>query len=360
MARMAEKTRLHANSLFYGFDSGIWSDPTPRHDIRDDVVSSSNPWSKAESASARLEEVAWPASRVEIDRKLPVTSTSLPSTPQPLASSLSGSPLPDSALTAGGLSTAVRATPSAVIKAAWDTSLAGPLACRIGLASVEASTADDGSEPKGSESDGLTWTSETYFGSSGMAGISPLSVCGPFGSPLADYAGACSGACSGCAGGCAHEAALHSFGGAEAQDPCWCQVVPHSLGSGEAGVVYPPYLLQSLMTGHSFGGAGDEAALYSAFEAASQSLDGAPGLLGPVAGGAQICVGLDPGGVTLPSVGSYAHLSGQCSRCCFHPKGRCANGNSCQFCHFDHDKRPRNGKKKRYRRGPGEDDLDED
>jgi len=53
---------------------------------------------------------------------------------------------------------------------------------------------------------------------------------------------------------------------------------------------------------------------------------------------------------SVPSIGSYAHLSGQCSRCCFHPKGRCANGFNCQFCHFDHDKRPRNGKKKRYRR----------
>jgi len=52
----------------------------------------------------------------------------------------------------------------------------------------------------------------------------------------------------------------------------------------------------------------------------------------------------------VPSIGSYHHLSGQCSRCCFHPKGRCANGYSCQFCHYDHDKRPRNGKKKRYRR----------
>jgi len=59
-----------------------------------------------------------------------------------------------------------------------------------------------------------------------------------------------------------------------------------------------------------------------------------------------------PGADGVPSIGSYAHLAGQCSRCCFHPKGRCANGFSCQFCHFDHDKRPRNGKKKRYRRHP--------
>eukprot|EP00747_Dinoflagellata_sp_TGD_P190927 gnl/TRDRNA2_/TRDRNA2_53574_c0_seq1.p1 gnl/TRDRNA2_/TRDRNA2_53574_c0~~gnl/TRDRNA2_/TRDRNA2_53574_c0_seq1.p1 ORF type:complete len:334 (-),score=44.47 gnl/TRDRNA2_/TRDRNA2_53574_c0_seq1:157-1158(-) len=52
----------------------------------------------------------------------------------------------------------------------------------------------------------------------------------------------------------------------------------------------------------------------------------------------------------VPSIGSYAHLSGQCSRCCFHPKGRCSNGYSCQFCHYDHEKRPRNGKKKHQHR----------
>jgi len=77
----------------------------------------------------------------------------------------------------------------------------------------------------------------------------------------------------------------------------------------------------------------------------------------PIASGAAAAVAPESpsstgavGPENVPSIGSYAHLSGQCSRCCFHPKGRCANGFSCQFCHFDHDKRPRNGKKKRYRR----------
>ena len=36
-------------------------------------------------------------------------------------------------------------------------------------------------------------------------------------------------------------------------------------------------------------------------------------------------------------------------RCCFHPKGRCVNGYSCQHCHFDHEKRKRKGKKRTER-----------
>lgn len=46
----------------------------------------------------------------------------------------------------------------------------------------------------------------------------------------------------------------------------------------------------------------------------------------------------------LPSIGSIGHFAGQCSRCCFHPKGRCQNGYDCRFCHFDHEKRPRKKK----------------
>lgn len=49
----------------------------------------------------------------------------------------------------------------------------------------------------------------------------------------------------------------------------------------------------------------------------------------------------------LPSVGSAGHATGNCSRCCFHPKGRCTNGYNCEFCHFDHDKRKRKKKKKK-------------
>jgi hypothetical protein len=46
----------------------------------------------------------------------------------------------------------------------------------------------------------------------------------------------------------------------------------------------------------------------------------------------------------FPSVGSIGHFSGQCTRCCFHPKGRCLNGYDCNFCHFEHDKRKRTTK----------------
>lgn len=46
----------------------------------------------------------------------------------------------------------------------------------------------------------------------------------------------------------------------------------------------------------------------------------------------------------LPSLGSLGHFVGQCSRCCFFPKGRCQNGYDCRFCHFDHEKRQRKRK----------------
>merc|ERR1719235_2625775 len=46
----------------------------------------------------------------------------------------------------------------------------------------------------------------------------------------------------------------------------------------------------------------------------------------------------------LPSLGSLGHFVGQCSRCCFHPKGRCQNGYNCRFCHFEHEKRKRKQK----------------
>jgi len=47
----------------------------------------------------------------------------------------------------------------------------------------------------------------------------------------------------------------------------------------------------------------------------------------------------------LPSVGSASHFTGECSRCCFFPKGRCNNGKDCTFCHFDHERRPRRSKR---------------
>merc|ERR1719321_1346667 len=46
----------------------------------------------------------------------------------------------------------------------------------------------------------------------------------------------------------------------------------------------------------------------------------------------------------LPSLGSLGHFVGQCSRCCFFPKGRCQNGYECRFCHFEHEKRQRKRK----------------
>jgi len=48
----------------------------------------------------------------------------------------------------------------------------------------------------------------------------------------------------------------------------------------------------------------------------------------------------------LPSLGSASHGLGQCKRCCFEPKGRCMNGENCQFCHFAHEKRKPKHKKK--------------
>merc|ERR1719502_2030050 len=65
---------------------------------------------------------------------------------------------------------------------------------------------------------------------------------------------------------------------------------------------------------------------------------------------AKALAGLDASGAVrysdLPSIGSANHFSGNCDRCCFHPKGRCLNGFNCQHCHFDHEKRKRKNKKK--------------
>jgi hypothetical protein len=46
-----------------------------------------------------------------------------------------------------------------------------------------------------------------------------------------------------------------------------------------------------------------------------------------------------------PSIGSELHASGNCNKCCFFPRGKCARGYSCTFCHYDHEKlRRRSGK----------------
>lgn len=49
----------------------------------------------------------------------------------------------------------------------------------------------------------------------------------------------------------------------------------------------------------------------------------------------------------LPSVGSAGHKEGTCKRCCFFPKSRCLNGQDCEFCHFQHEKRRRKKNKKK-------------
>merc|ERR1712087_931854 len=54
-----------------------------------------------------------------------------------------------------------------------------------------------------------------------------------------------------------------------------------------------------------------------------------------------------PPGAIHPSMGSEAHSTGQCKRCCFFPKGRCTNGYNCEFCHYEHEKRTRKNKKKK-------------
>mmetsp|Transcript_52328 Transcript_52328/g.124914 ORF Transcript_52328/g.124914 Transcript_52328/m.124914 type:complete len:609 (-) Transcript_52328:74-1900(-) len=54
-----------------------------------------------------------------------------------------------------------------------------------------------------------------------------------------------------------------------------------------------------------------------------------------------------------PSLGSAAHLEGQCKRCCFYPRGRCLNGYECEFCHYDHEKRKRKNKKKKKKDASG-------
>eukprot|EP00429_Kryptoperidinium_foliaceum_P071333 CAMPEP_0176070750 /NCGR_PEP_ID=MMETSP0120_2-20121206/35335_1 /TAXON_ID=160619 /ORGANISM="Kryptoperidinium foliaceum, Strain CCMP 1326" /LENGTH=267 /DNA_ID=CAMNT_0017404403 /DNA_START=91 /DNA_END=890 /DNA_ORIENTATION=- len=51
--------------------------------------------------------------------------------------------------------------------------------------------------------------------------------------------------------------------------------------------------------------------------------------------------GAPPSRDGVPSMGSAAHFSGECTPCCFFFKNRCRNGESCQFCHLPHEKRSR-------------------
>jgi hypothetical protein len=183
---------------------------------------------------------------------------------------------------------------------------------------------DEGSEAKGSESDSLPDSSEGYLVSNQQ-----FSAAGPTMLPYMST-----------------------------------NAVPsHTAPQQEATPVYNSYLSPgSFLSIPGFGGS-DAANHYSYDVGTSMNQNQYTYDVGPsvtnsgVTPSVMEAVGIPPGAENMttspdgvPSIGSYAHLSGQCSRCCFHPKGRCANGYSCEFCHYDHDKRPRNGKKKRYRR----------
>lgn len=52
----------------------------------------------------------------------------------------------------------------------------------------------------------------------------------------------------------------------------------------------------------------------------------------------------------LPSVGSALHATGGCQRCNFFANGRCNNGQRCNFCHFEHEKKKVTRQEKRERR----------
>lgn len=255
--------RLHSNLLFYGLDTGTWSDPPP----------GGNPWS---------------------------------SSPPPASSSGAGASWkPPTEDAANG-------------QAHWDSPsqnervLGTPSTAISSMNLSREPSTDEGSEAKGSESDSLPDSLEGYLVSQQQfSSTTPAML--PYMSTNA---------------------------------------VPNlTRGLPDASSVFASYGLSpgSFLSTHGF--AGNDVASHYGYDV-SQALPSFPPT-GPVTpsvtvDGVPVDPTVSPDGV--PSLGSYAHLSGQCSRCCFHPKGRCANGYSCEFCHYDHDKRPRNGKKKRYRR----------
>jgi len=211
----------------------------------------------------------------------------------------------------------------ASIKAVWDGDAIG---VNTSPAAVIEPSTDEGSETKGSESDSLPESSEGPLIPALELQLPADSMLPPVG--MLPYMQPPAGGFCGAVG----------LGGGMLGPP-------HVAALGDGAALYPPYLPPGggyMAPHHGFGGGVDAKPPYG-YEAAAPTF-----LATGVVGGAAAAPG--PDGV--PSIGSYAHLSGQCSRCCFHPKGRCANGYSCQFCHFDHDKRPRNGKKKRYRHQP--------
>jgi len=187
---------------------------------------------------------------------------------------------------------------------------------------------DEGSEPKGSESDSLPDSNEGYLVSNHQQFSTSPPAMLPYMSTTA--ANLCGGSTAGVMAG-------HSL-----------QVPAHSSATSEYSTYLPA---GSFMTAHGFGEA-LQASHFTYEVGPSLATSYAPlSTVAPsVIDAAGVPVPVPEGTDGVPSIGSYAHLSGQCSRCCFHPKGRCANGYNCEFCHYDHDKRPRNGKKKRYRR----------
>jgi len=206
---------------------------------------------------------------------------------------------------------------------------------------------DEGSEAKGSESDSLPDSNEGYLvpPQQQFPGVAPAML--PYMS---------TNAASLCGAAAAGGILPHNI-----------QVPMHTTPAADPTAVYNSYMTPgSFLSTHGFPGS-DVANLYgydvghslsTSFQPMGVTQPGALNELGVTQLVPLTDTTVSPDGV--PSLGSYAHLSGQCSRCCFHPKGRCSNGYSCEFCHYDHDKRPRNGKKKRYRRnldGTCEEDL---
>jgi len=59
------------------------------------------------------------------------------------------------------------------------------------------------------------------------------------------------------------------------------------------------------------------------------------------------CAPRPPPGALHPSIGSTGHAAGTCKRCCFFPRGRCLNGYTCAFCHYEHEQRKRKSRTKK-------------
>jgi len=376
--------RLHANLLFYGLDEGTWSDPpsqapTPSGlaEEKGNLVGAfssfdlqADPWADVPAFSG---QDAWPA-----NAESPTQQEQQSPQPQPVQQSQQQQ--------SPGASGGVRGLET--IKAVWSSAphaFTGPdAASSLGLGNADAvfsgvdfssdffvgnagSTAvntaaiggagavfatepstDEGSEPKGSESDSLPDSNEGYV----MPIIKPQQRQALSGShqPSAMLSHLPQQSATMCGVQATAQVTPVVPGTAGVVAPATSAYSPYNMPPGSF-LAHPTPAGVSGSTAHaglSSGFGSSEAGAFS-YDAASS---GFPAAASASAAGIALAAAT-PGGPPVdgvPSIGSYAHLSGQCSRCCFYPKGRCANGFSCQFCHFDHDKRPRNGKKKRYRR----------